>query len=34
MEHEISIQCFVDFMFYKLINEIGNPYAYKALKIG
>ncbi len=40
MEHDISYQCFVGFMFYKLVNEISlknytvNPYAYKALKIG
>ena len=24
MYHDISILCFVDFMFYKLVNEIGN----------
>ncbi len=24
IEHDISIQYFVDFMFYKLVNEIGN----------
>ncbi len=41
MYHDISILCFVDFMFYKLVNEIGygridmiHPRAYNALKIG
>ncbi len=24
MYHDISILCFVDFMLYKLVNEIGN----------
>ena len=34
MEHDISFQYFVGFMFYKLVYEIGILMPFKALKIG
>ena len=33
MEHDISFQCFVGFMFYKLVNEIGNGRIESADKV-